>query len=157
MHRSRGGCRGSGIPLKNHKNIGFLSNTGPDPLKNHKATKPAFNVGPSSACHWNANSILGHHRPPVKRHLNGVSLASQCWPAFSAIWILSPLWLKKTHKKTSEMDPLWQNFLDPHMILSIFFILKMYMYSCAYSFDIAVSWLLGYSYGLVLIGTCHSL
>ena len=33
-------------PLKNHKNIGFLSNTGPDPLKNHKATKPAFNVGP---------------------------------------------------------------------------------------------------------------
>ena len=31
------------------KNIGFLSNTGPDPLKNHKAAKPAFNVGPSSA------------------------------------------------------------------------------------------------------------
>ena len=36
-------------PLKNHKNIGFLSNTGPDPLKNHKTTKPAFNVGSSSA------------------------------------------------------------------------------------------------------------
>ena len=35
--------------LKNHKNIGFLSNTGPDPLKNHKAAKPAFNVGPSLA------------------------------------------------------------------------------------------------------------
>ena len=34
-----------GWRLKNHKNIGFLSNTGPDPLKNHKATKPAFNVG----------------------------------------------------------------------------------------------------------------
>ena len=33
-------------PLKNHKNLGFLSNTGPDLLKNHKATKPAFNVGP---------------------------------------------------------------------------------------------------------------
>ena len=32
------------IPLsrKNHKNIGFLSKTGPDPLK----TKPEFNVGP---------------------------------------------------------------------------------------------------------------
>ena len=29
---------------ENHKNIGFLSNTGPDPLKNYKATKPAFNV-----------------------------------------------------------------------------------------------------------------
>ena len=29
---------------KNHKTIGFLSNTGPDLLDNHKATKPAFNV-----------------------------------------------------------------------------------------------------------------
>ena len=38
-----------GPPLKNHKNIGFLRNTGPDPLKYHKATKPAFNVGQSSA------------------------------------------------------------------------------------------------------------
>ena len=36
-------------PLKNHKNIVFLSNTGPDPLNNHKDTKPAFNVEPSSA------------------------------------------------------------------------------------------------------------
>ena len=40
---------GSGPPLKNHKIIVFLSNTGPDPLKYHKATKPEFNVGPSSA------------------------------------------------------------------------------------------------------------
>ena len=30
MRRSRGGDRGSGAPLKNHKNIGFLSNTGPE-------------------------------------------------------------------------------------------------------------------------------
>ena len=30
-----GGGQGSGPPLKNHKTIGFLSNTGPDPLKNH--------------------------------------------------------------------------------------------------------------------------
>ena len=36
-------------PPENHKNIGFLSNTGPDPIKIHKATKPAFNVRPSSA------------------------------------------------------------------------------------------------------------
>ena len=41
-------------PLKNHKNIGFLSNTGPGPLKNHKATKTAFSVGPSSASQRNA-------------------------------------------------------------------------------------------------------
>ena len=51
------GGRGSGHPLENHNNIGFLScNTGPDPLKNHKATKPALNVGPSSARQRNAIS-----------------------------------------------------------------------------------------------------
>ena len=50
MGGSRGGQGVGGLdPLKNHKNIGFLSNTGSDPLKIHKATKPAFNVGPSSA------------------------------------------------------------------------------------------------------------
>ena len=43
--------------LQNHKNIGFLFNTGPDPLKNHKATKPAFIVVPSSACQRNAISM----------------------------------------------------------------------------------------------------
>ena len=36
-------------PLKNHKNIGFLSNTGPDPLKIQKL--------PSQ------HSVFGHHRP----------------------------------------------------------------------------------------------
>ena len=36
------------IPLKNHKNIGFLSNTGPDPLKITKL--------PSQ------HSMLGHHQ-----------------------------------------------------------------------------------------------
>ena len=41
-------------PPENHKNIGFLSNTGPDPPKIYKATKPAFNVGPSSARQLNA-------------------------------------------------------------------------------------------------------
>ena len=45
-----GGTAGPDPPLpENHKNIGFLSETGPDPLKIHKATKPAFNVGPLSA------------------------------------------------------------------------------------------------------------
>ena len=36
-------------PLRNHKNIGFLSNTDPDLLENLIATKSAFNVGLSSA------------------------------------------------------------------------------------------------------------
>ena len=44
-----GGTVGLDPFYTNHKNIGFLSKTGPDPLKNHKATKPAFNVGQSSA------------------------------------------------------------------------------------------------------------
>ena len=61
MHsRIQSGGRGGGqgvrtpTPLKNYKNIGFLSNTSPDPLKNQKATKPAFNVGPSLARQRNA-------------------------------------------------------------------------------------------------------
>ena len=44
-----GGGAGGPDPVKNHKNIGFSSNTCVDSLKNHKATKQAFNVGPSSA------------------------------------------------------------------------------------------------------------
>ena len=44
-----GGGAGVRTHLKNNRNIGFLSNTGPDLQKNHKATKLAFNVWPSSA------------------------------------------------------------------------------------------------------------
>ena len=43
------GGQGVRTPPENHKNIGFLSNTGLDPLINHNATKPAFHVGPTSA------------------------------------------------------------------------------------------------------------
>ena len=49
-----GGGQGVRTPLENHKNIGFLRNTGSDPQNNHKATKPAFNVGPPSARQGNA-------------------------------------------------------------------------------------------------------
>ena len=35
--------------LEMHKNIGFLSNSGPDPLKDYEATESAFNVRPSLA------------------------------------------------------------------------------------------------------------
>ena len=54
-----GGWQGVPTPLKNHKNLGFLSITGPDPMKNHKL--------PSQ------NSMLGHHRhaSETPRHLNG--------------------------------------------------------------------------------------
>ena len=62
MGGSRGGNRGSRLhPPENHKNIGFLSNTGADPLKNYQS---------SIQC-W---AIVG---TPAKRHLNGVSLAGR--------------------------------------------------------------------------------
>ena len=70
MCGSRGGGGAWGPdPPENHKNIGFLCNTGPDLLKNHKATKPAYNVGPSSADQQNAISMTFRWRAddgPVK-------------------------------------------------------------------------------------------
>ena len=62
-----GGGGGQGFqtppPLKNHKNIGFLSNTGPDPLTITKL--------PSQ------HSMLGHHRHSSETPFNGASLAGQ--------------------------------------------------------------------------------
>ena len=48
------GDRGSRPSLKNRKNLGFVSNSGPNILENHEATEPEFNVGPSSARQRNA-------------------------------------------------------------------------------------------------------
>ena len=59
---SEGGTGGPDSPLKNRKNIGFLSNSGPDPLKNQSQSYQA-----SIQC-WAIIST------PAKRHLNGVSL-----------------------------------------------------------------------------------
>ena len=44
--------------MKNHKNIGFLSNTGTESLKNHKVTKPAFNVEAPLAFKQNAGGLM---------------------------------------------------------------------------------------------------
>ena len=89
--RIQRGDRGSGpLPPENHKNIEFLSNTGPDPLK--------LSNLPSQ------HSTLGHHRHASEMPFKGVSLAGRWWPAFSDIWILSPL--KKTKKKRCQSsDP----------------------------------------------------
>ena len=83
-------------PLKNHKNIEFLSKTGPDLLKFSKLRSQ--------------RSTLGHHRHASETPF---SLACRWWPAFSDIWILSPL--KRQRKNVAEVVPLWQNFLDPRM------------------------------------------
>ena len=42
IQRGGGGGRWSRSPLKNHRNIVFHSNSGPDLLKKHKANKPAM-------------------------------------------------------------------------------------------------------------------
>ena len=89
MCGSRGRDRGSGLPQKNHKNVGFLSNTGPDPLKKHKAVKPAFNARPSSA--RQRNTIYRAFR---WRANNG---PFQCY--------LDPL--SPYQKKEKKLDPLW--------------------------------------------------
>ena len=56
------GGTGGPDPLKNHKNIGYLSTTGPDPLKITKL--------PSQ------NSMLGQDRPASETPFNGASLVS---------------------------------------------------------------------------------
>ena len=87
--QSGGGDRGSGLPpppLKNHKTIGFLSNSGPDPLKNHAATKPAFNAGLTSARQRAVVLMMAH----FKWHLDPPT----------------PNQLKKLKKKLSKLDPL---------------------------------------------------
>ena len=62
-------------PLKNHINIGFLSNTDPDPLEIKKL--------PSH------HSMLGHHRPasesPFKWRFAGRLMMARFW------WYLDPL------------------------------------------------------------------
>ena len=55
MNPERG--TGGGTPLKNHKAIEFLFDTGKDTLEKFKATKPAFNVEPSSARQGNVNGV----------------------------------------------------------------------------------------------------
>ena len=81
----RGGTGGPDPPPpENHKNIGFLSNTGPNSLKITKL--------PSQI---QCSPIIG---TPAKRHLNGILLAGRWWPTYSSgIWILPALINQKTN------------------------------------------------------------
>ena len=56
MCGSKGRDRGSGPPppLKNHKHLRFLNNSGPDPLKKYEATEASIQYGSSSARQRNA-------------------------------------------------------------------------------------------------------
>ena len=69
-------------PLKNHKNMGFLSNTGLDPLKKSQSYQASIQC-------W---VIMGR---PAKRHLNGILPGGPMMARFK--WYLDPL---SSHKKT---------------------------------------------------------
>ena len=86
MGRFRGGTGGLD-PLKDSKNIGFLSNTGPDPLKNHKATKPAF-IG-----------------MPAKRHFNVVILMMFRWLSDDGPLIVVFVWILFPQKMVVKVGP----------------------------------------------------
>ena len=82
MRGSRGKTRGPGPSEKSLKYRVSKQYCSGSPT-NDKATKPAFNV------------IIG---TPAKRHLNVISMAGPCWPAYSVIWILSFKKNKTTNK-----------------------------------------------------------
>ena len=69
-------------PKKKHKNIGFLSDTGPDPLKITKLPSQHLKLG----------SYRHVSETQFKWRFNGRPMMAP----FSAIWILSPL-IKKNH------------------------------------------------------------
>ena len=91
MGGSGGGTGGATPPpLKNHNNIGFLSNTGPDPLKFAKLSSQHL--------------MLGHHR-----HANEMPKMAFCWPVDDGPLIVEfglPLPLSnKTKQKTTTKIP----------------------------------------------------
>ena len=89
MYRSRGVTEGlDPPPLKNHKAMGFVNNTGSDPKKITKL--------PSQ------HSMLG---PSAKRHLNSVLLVGDNG-LFLVVFGSSPPSSTKKTTKTSEVDPL---------------------------------------------------
>ena len=107
MGESRGGgrgYRGCGPPLKNHKYIGFLSNTGPNLLKNHKATKPEFNIGQSSA-----------RQTPFKWRFAGGPMMAHLK------WYLAPISPHQStiKKSLSNLDRLRLNLQDSLMTINV--------------------------------------
>ena len=105
MCGSRGG-QGVRTPLKNNKKIMFLSNTCPDSLKNHRGAK--------------SDLMLGRHRhateAPLEWRFDGGPMMAHFW------WHLDPLslyHLSSKKKYVFRFGPLWQNFLDPRMVVKV--------------------------------------
>ena len=122
------GGQGVRTPLKNHKNIGFHINTGPDPLKKHKATKPAFNVWPPSArqrnaiqmaFRWRADDgpfivVFGSFLPSSTKKQN--KKKRQSWtPSDKTFWIRACLPLSVFfYFKTNEILLVYLELLGKH-------------------------------------------
>ena len=102
MRIQRGGLGVQIPPMKNHKILGFLSNSGIGPLKNCGATGPAFNVGPSLAC----------QRKAIEMAFRWQADDGPLIVLFGSTYLSSA---KKKRKKVSKLNPLWQNFLDSCM------------------------------------------
>ena len=93
MCGSRGG---SPPPLKIHKSIGFLSNSGPDPMKKLRSYRASIQC-------WAIIST------PAKRFACGPMMARlKCSP------------LIKNKNTLSKLDPICQNFLDARRLLIFF-------------------------------------
>ena len=92
---------GPDLPLKNRKNIGFLQ------YCSRTSENPSH------------HSMLGHRRPasetPFKWRFAGGPMMTHYY------WYLDPLsliiWKNNKKKPQSELDSLWQNFLDPRLPL----------------------------------------
>ena len=99
LARIQKGRRGVWAPLKNHKNIGFLSNTGPDPLKNHKAIKPDSMLGHQRHASWQADAgplivIFGSSLPSSTKKKQNKKLFPSCTPSdksSGSAHVLAPL------------------------------------------------------------------
>ena len=78
-------------PLKNHKNIGVSSNTGPDPLK-YRSYQASFQC-------W---AIIGN---PAKRHLMAFRLRADDGPLIVVLGSPSPHQLKNKKKNVVIVGP----------------------------------------------------
>ena len=101
------GSRGTPTLKNPKKNMGFLSNTGPDPLKITKLLS--------------LHSMLGHHRhtseTPFKWRLPG----GRWWAAYSGIWILPPLTNYKNVVKLNLSGSAHAKVLEIKLSLKIFY------------------------------------
>ena len=120
-------------PLKNHKDIGFRGNTGPDPLKFHKANKTAFNRGPLSARQRNAIEMAFRWRaddnPLIVAFANLVGIHSKYVYPGSFIRDYNLITLKRFIDHTHTRFSLSLKLLTYSFTLYHFCVVRLYLLS----------------------------